>query len=222
MRISRLAKSILIFVTISVLLTTLASAIDCELSLPSTIVNIQVSDGTKSYFNTTLSGIPYGYNVTNSTYLGWSVDSGTSMPRSPATHEVRLFSSLDPPEELANEKWNMVNYILNHKRGGIADVQQAIWYFVSIRGNYTPTRSVAWEIVNETLQNGEDYIPVQGQTVAVICYPLIFSHQPDVQVSIIEVGGNSLVEFPFALLIIPIMLIPLAIWVYRKRRKVSR
>ncbi len=155
MRISKFVKSILIFMAISVVITAHASAIDGTLYLPSTIVNIQVSSGIKSYFNTTLSGVSAGYNVTNTTYLGWCVDPETYISHSPATHEVKLSSSLDPPKQLANEKWDMVNYILNHKRGAVADVQQASWYFVSIVGNYTPTRTVAWEIVNETLQNGE-------------------------------------------------------------------
>ena len=224
MRISRFAKSILIFVAISVILVAPASAIDGALNLPSTIVDIEVSDGTQSYFDTLLSEVPSGYDVTNATYLGWCVDSRTTMSRSPATHEVRLFSSIDPPAELADQKWDMVNYILNHKRGVIADVQQAIWYFIIFDGNYTPTRSVAWEIVNETLQNGEGYIPVEGQTVAVICYPLIYSHQTDVQVSIIEVESSIVIpEFPSALVLTPIMLtISLAVLVSTRKRKAPR
>ena len=224
MRISRFAKSILIFVAISVILVAPASAIDGALNLPSTIVDIEVSDGTQSYFDTLLSEVPSGYDVTNATYLGWCVDSRATMSRSPATHEVRLFSSIDPPAELADQKWDMVNYILNHKRGVIADVQQAIWYFIIFDGNYTPTRSVAWEIVNETLQNGEGYIPVEGQTVAVICYPLIYSHQTDVQVSIIEVESSIVIpEFPSALVLTPIMLtISLAVLVSTRKRKAPR
>jgi len=224
MRISRFAKSILIFVAISVILVAPASAIDGALNLPSTIVDIEVSDGTQSYFDTLLSEVPSGYDVTNATYLGWCVDSRATMSRSPATHEVRLFSSIDPPAELADQKWDMVNYILNHKRGVIADVQQAIWYFIIFDGNYTPTRSVAWEIVNETLQNGEGYIPVEGQTVAVICYPLIYSHQTDVQVSIIEVESSIVIpEFPSALVLTPIMLtISLAVLVSTKKRRAPR
>jgi hypothetical protein len=224
MRISRFAKSVLIFVAISVILAVPASAIDGALNLPSTIVDIEVSDGTQSYFDTLLSEVPSGYDVTNATYLGWCVDSRTTMSRSPATHEVRLFSSIDPPAELADQKWDMVNYILNHKRGVMSDVQQAIWYFIIFDGNYTPTRSVAWEIVNETLQNGEGYIPVEGQTVAVICYPLIYSHQTDVQVSIIEVESSIVIpEFPSALVLTPIMLtISLAVLVSTRKRKAPR
>jgi hypothetical protein len=158
-----------------------------ELSLPSGSVYIEVFNGTQSYFSTDLIGVPSGYDVTNATYFGWCVDSRTIMAGSPETHEVRLFSTCDPPEELADQRWDMVNYILNHKQGKVMDVQQAIWYFINMVGNYTPTRTTAWAIVNDTLANGEGFVPDQGQTVGVICYPLVYSHQPDVQVSIIEI-----------------------------------
>lgn len=222
MRIPIFAKSILAFLAIAAILVAPASAIDGELNLPSTILLIEVSNGTQSYFNTTLSQVPPGYDVTNGSYLGWCVDSRTNMARSPATHEVRLFSSTTPPVELADKRWDMVNYILNHKQGDTTDIQQAIWYFINFVGNYTPTRPMAWAIVDETLQNGEGYIPVAGQAVAVICYPLIYSHQPAVQVSIIEVESNIVVpEFASALVLAPIILtMTIAVLVYAKKRKI--
>jgi hypothetical protein len=177
MRLSRFAHNVLIFAAISMILAAPTSTVHGALNLPSTTVNIEVRDSTQSYFNTTLSEVPSGYDVANSTYLGWSVDSGTPISHSPATHPVRLYSSLEPPAQLANQSWGMVNYILNHKQGSMPDIQQAIWYFVDIVGNYTPTRTLAWEIVNDTLQKGEGFIPTEDQTVAVICYPVIYSHQ---------------------------------------------
>jgi len=224
MILPRFAQNLLIFAAISMILAAPVSTVHGALNLPSTTVNIEVRDSTQSYFNTTLSEVPSGYNVTNSTYLGWSVDSGTPISRSPATHPVRLYSSLEPPAQLANQSWGMVNYILNHKQGSMPDIQQAIWYFVDIVGNYTPTRTVAWEIVNDTLQKGEGFIPTEDQTVAVICYPVIYSHQVPVQISIIEIGSNPATpEFPAILVIVPIVLTPmiiLAVWVYRKKRTV--
>ena len=47
------------------------------------------------------------------TYLGWCVDRSANM--GPETHEVTLYSSINPPGTLTTEKWDMVNYILNHK-----------------------------------------------------------------------------------------------------------
>ncbi len=220
MKASRFAESVLVLMVILAILAIPAYAIEGELNLPSDIIIMQVTNGTQSYFDTTLTGIPDGYDVPNGTYLGWCVDSRTNMTRSPATHEVRLFSSTNPPVELADQRWDMANYILNHKRGAIADVQQALWYFITFVGNYTPTRSVAWEIVNDTLQNGEGYIPVVGESMAVICYPLIYSHEPDVQVSIIEVESHNVVpEFPSALMLTPVMVTTIAVVAYARKRK---
>jgi hypothetical protein len=77
---------------------------------------------------------------------------------------------------------------------------------------------VAWEIVNETLEKGETFVPAETQQVAVICYPLKHSHQPNVQVSIIEVGGIDDVEFPIALALVTIIFVILGILIYRKER----
>jgi hypothetical protein len=192
---------------------------DAELNLPSASVLIEVSNGTGSYFVTKLSGVPSGYDVTNGSYAGWCVDVRASMTRSPATHEVRLFSSTNPPVELAGNSWDMVNYVLNHKQGVAEDVQQAIWYFVHMGGNYTPTRTLAWAIINDTVANGRGFSPVRGQTAAVICYPLIYSHQPDVQISIIEITDTVIPEFPSLLALVLFMLpAPLGAIVYTRRR----
>lgn len=158
-------------------------------NLPSTIVKIEVINGTATYFNITLSEVPMGYDVANGTYPGWCVDQTAIMARSPVTHEVRLYSSVNPPVTLATQRWDMVNYILNHKQGTLDDIQQAIWYFVNGIGNYTPSRAVATAIVNEALANGTGFIPESNQTITVICLPVVLS--PDVQVSIIEVLART-------------------------------
>jgi hypothetical protein len=224
MGISRFVKGILIFVAVSVFLAAPASAIDGALDLPSTMVRIEVSYGTQSYFDTVLSEVPSGYDVTNATYRGWCVDVRTEMALSPATHAVFLYSSTSPPGELANEAWDLINYILNHEQGSVLDVQQAIWYFMYIDGDgeYVPSNIVAWMIINDTLENGSGFIPGPGQVTAVICYPtILFPNQPDVQISIIEVESNTVVpEFPSALVLTPIMLtVTLAVLVHTKRRK---
>lgn len=189
-----------------------------ELSLPSASVYIEVFNGTQSYFSTNLIGVPSGFDVTNATYFGWCVDSRTIMAGSPDKHEVRLFSTCDPPEELTNQRWDMVNYILNHKQGKVMDVQQAIWYFVNMVGNYTPTRTAAWAIVNDTLANGEGFVPDQGQTIGVICYPLVYSHQPDVQVSVIEIT-NVVPEFQSTIALSIFMLATAAATTFIRVRK---
>ncbi len=224
MRISEFVKDILIFVAVSVILAAPAYAIDGALDLPSTIVRIEVSYGTQSYFDTVLSEVPTGYDVTNATYRGWCVDVRTEMALSPATHAVFLYSSTSPPGELANEAWDLINYVLNHKQGSVLDVQQAIWYFMYIDGDgeYVPSSTVAWMIVNDTLENGSGFIPGPDQVTAVICYPtILFPNQPDVQISIIEVESSIVVpEFSSTLVLTIMMAMTLAVLVHTKKRKV--
>jgi hypothetical protein len=213
------AAALAVFVAISSILLSSVAATDSGLNLPSTPIIIEVSDGTQSYFDTELSNVPSGYDVMNGTYAGWCVDVRTEMTRSPATHEVFLYSSLNPPGELADEKWDMVNYILNHKQGDIQDVQQAIWYFIHMDGNYTPTRAVAWIIINDTLTNCDGFVPEQGQIIAVICYPtILFPSQADVQISIIEAVNPVIPEFP-SLLTLPLFFVATLISVIFLRRK---
>jgi len=180
------------------------NALDDDLNLPSTIVRIEVFNGTKSYFLTKLLDVPEGYDVTNGTYLGWCIDTRAEMTRSPATHPVKLYSSLNPPGDLANKSWDMVNYILNHKRGNATDIQQAIWYFINLDTAYTPTSEVAWEIINDALANGEGYVPSYGEKIAVICYPQ-YVLPSEVQVSIIEVTNTVIPEFPSSQIILIIL-----------------
>jgi hypothetical protein len=104
MEVSRFAKGILICAAISMILVTPVYAVDGALNLPSTVVRIEVNDGTQSYFDTKLTGVPSGYDVANGTYVGWCVDKRTEISYSPANHEVRLFSSIDPPAELADQR----------------------------------------------------------------------------------------------------------------------
>jgi hypothetical protein len=198
----------LIIMALSLTLVNNVAAVDTDLNLPSTPVRIEVFNGTESYFETKLMDVPSGYDVTNGTYPGWCIDTRTEMARSPATHSVFLYSSFNPPGELANEEWDKVNYILNHKQGNATDIQQAIWYFINIDGNYTPTSQTAWNIINDALANGEGYIPAYSQKVAVICYPTVLLPTPsEVQISIIEVNNTVIPEFPSIPLMLLIMML---------------
>jgi hypothetical protein len=181
---------------ISLIMVNRAATTGGALDLPLMPVSIEVSDGTESNFITELSNVPLGYDVANGTYPGWCVDVSAEMARSPATHTVILYSSGNPPGELVNENWELLNYILNHKQGTAEDIQQAIWYFIQLDGSYIPTRVTAWTIINDTLAHGVGFIPKFGQIIAVICYPVIlFPGQEDVQVSVIEV--TNIVGSPF-------------------------
>lgn len=195
--ISKIISRSWIIITILMLSIVVGSvAAQDGLVLPSDIVFIEVKDGVDSYFNTNLTGVPEGYSVTDGIYNGWCVDVRTEMSRSPAVHGVKLYSSLAAPGELAGEPWDMINYILNHKQGVAIDVQQAIWYFMHMDGNYTPTRELAWAMINDALANGSGYVPSRGEILAVICYPVIlFPGQKDTQVSIIEIANPVVPEF---------------------------
>ena len=134
-------------------------------SLPSTTVQLTVVDGTTSYFKSTLSGVPAGFDVGNGVYQGWCVQYGTTMTRA-VSHDVKLYSSLNPPAALAltSAKWVAINYILNHRIGTMMDVQNAIWHFTNgfaVTGN-------ALAMVNAALANPE-YDPLSHPIFAVIC-----------------------------------------------------
>ncbi len=217
------------FATISMILTTLAlvlvsnvgnvAAAEADLNLPSDPVTIEVFDGTVSYFETHLMNVPPGYDVTNQTYIGWCVDTRASLARSPARHIVFLYSSLNPPGELAGEEWDMVNYILNHKQEKNAmDIQEAIWYFIHMDDSFNPTRSGAWDLIYDAIENGSGFVPEYGQPVAVICYPTPLFPQ-EVQISIIEVQNTVIPEFPSVPIMLMVMLTTLLAAIIWKKKE---
>jgi hypothetical protein len=182
-------------------------AVYSQLNLPSNLIKMEVFNGTETYFETHLSNIPSGYDVANGTYPGWCVDTAAPMARSPAIHEIVLYSSTNPPGKLATQRWDMVNYILNHKQGEMADIQQAIWYFINMVGNYSPSRANAMTIVNDALANGNGFVPQTGEITAVICVPVVLLPEPlFVQISIIELLDPVVPEFP-SFLIAPLFMI---------------
>ncbi|MGB9841318.1 MAG: hypothetical protein ACPLKZ_01185 [Candidatus Bathyarchaeales archaeon] len=189
-----LKKALLIIAVIiitSAILFNYTTAASDPLLLPKGYpVILEASNGTQSYFLTKLSNVPSYYDVTDGVYLGWCIDTRTELPRSPAKHTVLLYSSLTPselPAELAKQKWNIVNYILNNKPAGAQaqDIQEAIWYFINLDGGYTPKSNVAKALVAEAEAKGAYFVPTLGQVAAVIAVPVYPS--VDVQVSVIEV-----------------------------------
>lgn len=153
------------------------------LSLPTNPVGVSVWPGNTSYFDTTLSFVPPGYDVENTTYPGWCIDKNARIDVS-RTYRARLYSSYDValPTHLQNDNWDMVNYIINHKHpdADLYTIQDAIWYFIG--GGGYPTNPIAIAMVEDALANGEGYRPGPGDIVAVIC-----DVRPGVQQNIIEV-----------------------------------
>ena len=70
-------KPIIILVGLLLISTTIVVGID----LPSDPVTLNAVDGTTTYFDITLSGVPAGNDVTNGLYPGWCADFGIDMPR---------------------------------------------------------------------------------------------------------------------------------------------
>lgn len=147
-------------------------------NLPLTQVQLTVVDGTTSYFVSTLSGVPAGFDVHNGVYPGWCIDRSVTMIRS-APHNVILYSSLDPPSALSGINWIAINYILNHKQGTMMDVQQAIWYFTDSFTDLSPTAQAMVDAANAN----PSYDPMTGSVLAVIALP---QDDPGAQNSIIE------------------------------------
>jgi len=149
------------------------------LSLPSTQVQLTVVNGTASYFNSTLSGVPAGFDVHNGVYRGWCVDTSVIMIRG-VPHNVTLYSSLQPPSALSSINWTAINYILNHKQGSMMDVQQAIWHFSDA---FSPISATAQAMVNAANAH-PSYDAAKGAILAVIC---LRQSSSGVQNTIIEV-----------------------------------
>ncbi len=152
-------------------------------NVPSTTVQMTVVYGSDSYFDTTLSGVPPGFDVHNGVYAGWCVDRSVTMKRG-VSHDVTLYSSISPPV-LTGINWVAINYILNHKQGTRLDVQDAIWHFTD---NFSPISATAQEMVDAANAN-PNYDPLTGEILAIICLP---HDHPDAQNSIIELTRSTI------------------------------
>jgi hypothetical protein len=178
---------------ISLLLASSAFAKNCQLNLPEDPVKMVAVYGTDCYFDTTLSGVPADYDVTNGEYNGWCIDSDVIMDQA-TSFSVILHSSCNPPPDLVSIEWDKVNYILNNKPPTATrlDIQYAIWHYANLEAGWTPlTTQTSISIVADAEDNGEGYVPEMGKVVAVICYPdgIDYYSQtpPYVQMTIIEV-----------------------------------
>ena len=173
-------------ILISEVMVAQATTKDTCVNLPDEQVKMRVShpyqyDGGSSEFKTTLSETPEGYDVSDGIYLGWCHDEKKPISSKP-TYDVTLYSSYGPnlPKRLKDKDWDMVNYILNHKKSSKwQDIVAAIWYF-TYDAKY-PSAPEARAMVDDALKNGKGFIPVPGQAIAVIC-----DADNDIQLTFIE------------------------------------
>ena len=143
---------------------------DCNsISLPPCPVNMSIVYGTDSYFITTLSDVPLGYDVTNGVYVGWCVDQSHSINVSGKEYFTTLWCSYNPPAPWQDDDWDMVNYIINHKHPDAtkADIQEAIWYFVN--GGNNASTDIGWSMVENATNFGEGFMSSIGEWCAILC-----------------------------------------------------
>lgn len=162
-------KKILVISMASLLLFSgvlVAEADECPcISLPQEPVTMIVQDGTISYFDTYLSGVPDGYRVKNDQYLGWCAQRSITIPRG-VPHEVILNCSYDPnmPDSFQDDDWDKVNWIVNNKLGGKVDIQDAIWHLIDDKP-YADITSIAQTLVNNAV---DGYCPELGDILVIL------------------------------------------------------
>jgi hypothetical protein len=168
-------RSLITIIAVTMAILIIAAPVTAQgasLNLPSSLIDVIVQNDTTSYFLTTLGNVPSGYDVTNTTYLGWCIDHSVVMTRN-ETFEAQLYSTSDPPSGYYSTiSWNMVNYIINNKLTNFNETQDCIWYFVNNSVTYThgldPNETV---LVNDAYASGANFVPSPGQTTAVIVIP---------------------------------------------------
>ena len=141
-----------------------------QLALPSDPVFFEVAyegSGT-SFLQVGLLDIPRGYAVSNIVYDGWCVEHHKPIQADQA-YWGRLYDSLGAnlPPHLRDIPWDKLNYILNHKQGGMHDVQNAIWCVLD-QGLEEPFTVEAQAMTNAAAQFGGGFVPADGQICSVI------------------------------------------------------
>lgn len=156
------------------------------ITLPTDPISFKVIFQGKSYWNTTLSKVPSGFGeIHNGSYLGWCVERDVHIEQN-KLHNTTLISSYDPDLALkcpraASDNWDLVNYLLNHKQGTKEQIQDAIWYLLGKAP--LPQSSVSRAMINDSITNGQGFIPQIGDNFAVI----ICVDDPTVQLTFIEI-----------------------------------
>lgn len=142
-----------------------------DVSLPPGAVTMVPTVSTKdSPWTLTLSKVPDGYDVWDGAWKGWCVEKTVYMTPN-VTYTAKLVSSQDTanlPDRAKNVNWQLVNYLLNHKKAGAtySDIQNAIWYLL---GYITyPTDPDAQAMILDAQTNGKTFRPTYGDDIAVI------------------------------------------------------
>jgi Concanavalin A-like lectin/glucanases superfamily/FG-GAP-like repeat/HYR domain len=149
----------------------IVTPLSLQLSNPACVVF--ASNQPISYLKATLTNIPPGFYVTNGMYRAWCVEYAGSIEVGPTYKPILYLSHDILPPHLQNTKWDIVNYILNHKQGNGIDVQNAIWHFMggpvpASDRTYFPPSATASNLIADALANGPGFVPAPGEVSAVI------------------------------------------------------
>jgi hypothetical protein len=142
------------------------------LNLPGTTITVHVAGGDDSFFDFTLSGVPPGFDVGNSTYRAWCDNLfNTNDPTiNGGTHQAMLVSSLSAslPAPYSSMPWDKINYILNHKKGTVTDIQYAIWHFTDGFNPDPNVNPISVELIAKADANGVGFVPGPGDVTAAL------------------------------------------------------
>ncbi len=140
--------------------------------IPDRPVHMYIRQGTDSRFEVFFIDVRYGYDLVDFEYYkAWCLQRNKPIRRN-AMHKVILYNSYDPdlPPPFRSFEWNQINYIINHKKGTMEAIQQAIWHFTNPEKPQTLSAEAA-QLVEEANLDGKDYRPGEGELLAVICKP---------------------------------------------------
>ena len=105
----------------------------------------------------------------NTIYTGWCGDYHLYIMEDTDHNNTLLYNSYNDslPLHLANDFWPEVNYILNNKIGDDwKQIQIAIWYVLGFGDQ--GLEDDGWQMVNDAIANGENYIPGVFDAIAII------------------------------------------------------
>lgn len=138
---------------------------------------LDTADGRPAAFlQATLTGVSPGFTVSNQAYAAWAIP----YPGTPAAARqcpVQLLPALEPlPPGLPAANWDLVHYLLNHKRGTAEDVQAALWQLLGVTvppgdPGFNPPSEITEELVAEARAVGPGFVPQSGQVAGIVVLP---------------------------------------------------
>ena len=165
--IRRIALSIAVLLSICLLTPCPARAAVQQCSLPPEAIPFQVLVDNRSYTPVELTDVPAGYAVSNGLYEGWCVEYQILIAPGPIYH-ANLYDTYQAlPDHIANLPWDKVNYLLNHKRGSLWDVQYVLWQILGQLSQPPPNQYMV-EMIEDVELHGAGFVPTNGQIVGVI------------------------------------------------------